>query len=333
MKADAGAPGTQPRLAWEPRSAAFAAVCSLPGAVVALGDPTLGLALMVGVLPAAIIGLPPTRRARARTLLLGVLIGVPVAIGGVLTNVPVIAVASILALGPLAARLAASSQLGVVALSLSLPMAGIGLSYPEIPVALSVSALIVAGSAFACVVSMAWPQTTSTGPARPPGPAPTVAYGMRVGAAGATAAAIGYALGLEHVGWASAAAMLVMRPSAEMQRLRSTGRILAVAVGAALAIVLIGIDPAAIIYAAAGVAALAIAAGTHGSRWYVTPAFTTFLVFLLLLDSNPEDAQWRFAERLGETALGVALAYLFGLALPRLLARRGARRQRSSRET
>jgi uncharacterized membrane protein YccC len=44
--------------------------------------------------------------------------------------------------------------------------------------------------------------------------------------------ALGLILDLEHVGWACAAALLVMRPAAEMQRLRSVGRILAVAAGA-----------------------------------------------------------------------------------------------------
>jgi hypothetical protein len=56
---------------------------------------------------------------------------------------------------------------------------------------------------------------------------------------------------------------------------------------------------------------------------YVTSAFTTFLVFLLLLDGRPEDAGSRFSERLLETLLGVSVAYLFGLALP-AVARRSA---------
>jgi hypothetical protein len=47
----------------------------------------------------------------------------------------------------------------------------------------------------------------------------------------------------------------------------------------------------------------------------------TFLVFVLLLYSNPDQAGWR----LGETVLGVALAYLFGLGLPALAARRAQR--------
>jgi len=50
----------------------------------------------------------------------------------------------------------------------------------------------------------------------------------------------------------------------------------------------------------------------------VTPAFTTFLVFLLLLYSRPQDAASRFNERVVETLLGVGIAYAFGLGLPAL---------------
>jgi hypothetical protein len=64
------------------------------------------------------------------------------------------------------------------------------------------------------------------------------------------------------------------------------------------------------------------AGGTHRSRWYVTSAFTTFLVFLLLLHSDPQHAASRFSERVLETLLGVGLAYAFGLALPALAKRR-----------
>ena len=47
----------------------------------------------------------------------------------------------------------------------------------------------------------------------------------------------------------------------------------------------------------------------------MTAAFTTFIVFLLLLYSDPDAAGARFAERLGETVLGVGIAYGFGLLL------------------
>ena len=76
-------------------------------------------------------------------------------------------------------------------------------------------------------------------------------------------------------------------------------------------------DPRAAVYAVAILAAVAAAAGTHPSRWYVTPAFTTFLVFL---SADPDAAGARFDERVGETVLGVAIAAVFGMA--------GSRRQR-----
>jgi hypothetical protein len=117
------------------------------------------------------------------------------------------------------------------------------------------------------------------------------------------------------------AALLVMRSAAEMQRLGSVGRIVAVVIDALLAIALIRLSPALGWYGLAAVAALAEAAGSHGSRWYLTPGFTTFLVFLLLLYSHPEQAGARFGQRVGETLLGVGLGYVFGLALPALQAR------------
>jgi uncharacterized membrane protein YccC len=170
---------------------------------------------------------------------------------------------------------------------------------------------------FAYLVSMLWPERAAAS-APTAAPPPTLEYGVRLGAAGATAAAIGFLLDLEHVGWACAAALLMMRPVAEMQRLRSVGRIIAVAVGALAAIGLVRLSPSAWVYSLAAVAAVPASGATHRSRWYVTPALTTFLVFLLLLYSRPHDAASRFTERLVETVLGVLIAYVFGLVLPAL---------------
>jgi uncharacterized membrane protein YccC len=111
-----------------------------------------------------------------------------------------------------------------------------------------------------------------------------------------------------------------------MQRLRSVGRIIAVVVGALLAIGLIRLSPPLGWYSLAAIAAIAGAGGSHASRWYLTPAFTTFLVFLLLLYSHPNQAGARLGQRVLETLLGVGLAYLFGLALPALDARVRGRR-------
>lgn len=59
-----------------------------------------------------------------------------------------------------------------------------------------------------------------------------------------------------------------------------------------------------------------------GPPRYVTSCFTTFLVFLLLLNANPQDSAFSLDERLLETVLGVGLAYVFGLGLPALIERR-----------
>jgi hypothetical protein len=155
-------------------------------------------------------------------------------------------------------------------MTLSLPMVCVGLSYPALGKAAGLAGLMVLGSIFGCAVSMLWPERPAAAPARASGPKPTLGYGIRFGAAGATAAGIGFLLDLEHVGWACAAALLVMRPAAEMQRLRSVGSVIAVAVGALVAIALVRLGPAGWAYSAAVIAALAACGATHSSRWYVT---------------------------------------------------------------
>src|SRR5829696_6689236 len=114
-------------LVWEWSPAALGALYALPAAIVVLDDRSRGLALAVGVLPAAIIGLAPTRRGRFATVVLGACVGVPMFVGGLLSGVPVLAVASIAVLGVVSALLAARSRFGQIVMSLSLPMVGVGL--------------------------------------------------------------------------------------------------------------------------------------------------------------------------------------------------------------
>ena len=91
--------------------------------------------------------------------------------------------------------------------------------------------------------------------------------------------------------------------------------------GALLAIGLVRLGPPAWAYSLAVIGVVAGAGATHRSRWYVTPAFTTVLVFLLLLYARPQDAASRFSERVLETVLGVGIAYAFGLGLPSVVRR------------
>ncbi len=145
-------------------------------------------------------------------------------------------------------------------------------------------------------------------------------YGIRLGLAAAVATAIGFAIHTDHVGWIAGACLFVMRPAVDMQQLRSLGRVASVFAGALAAVALLHWHPGDVVLAATTLCALAGAAATRGSRWYVTPLFTTFLVIQLLLVSeySAAVAQWRFWERVGLTVAGVGIAYLFGLVLPRL---------------
>ena len=72
--------------------------------------------------------------------------------------------------------------------------------------------------------------------------------------------------------------------------------------------------PAALLLATVIALVVVTATVTARSRWYVTPAFTTFLVLVLLVGGDVAQAVDRLGERVGETALGVAVALVCGLA-------------------
>jgi len=308
--------GARSGLAWVWSDALLGLVYALPAAGVALHDVTKGAAFAVGIVPPAVMGLRPLRKGRRATAVLGLLVGLPMVLGSLLAHAPVLAVAGLFAAGIGAVVLAQRSRAGTIALSLALPMIGVGLSYTELGTAVGLAAIMVGGALYATAASMAWPERPPPPTPVAPPPVPTTSYGVLVGAAGASAAAIGFLLDLDHVGWACAAALLVIRPAAEMQEIRSVGRIASVVLGALAAIGVVRLDPAAVWFALAFLLVGATVSATHTSRWYITSAFTTFLVFVLLLYGNVADAGSRFGERVVETVLGVALACLFGLVVP-----------------
>jgi uncharacterized membrane protein YccC len=315
-----------PGIAWSWPAALVGAVFAIPAVVVMPFDVTSGLALAFGVLPAAIIGVAPVRRARVRVVLLSALMGVPIFIGSLLSDEPGLAVAAIMVLAVGAAMLSTRPPLGPILMTISLPMIGIGFSFRDVGEGLGLALLIIAGSVYAYLVSLLWPErvvppSDATPMRSTVTPRSMIGYGIRLGLAGATAAAIGFGFDFDHVGWATAAAMLVMRPSAEMQRLRSVGRVVSVVLGALAAggLALATTSPGW--YSIAIAAVLAAVAATRPSRWYVTPAFTTFIAISMLVYAHPHTAQSRFNERVGETLLGVALAYFFGLLVPAVLDR------------
>ena len=309
-----------PGVSWDSARLFLGAADALPAALLVFNDIPRGLALAVGTIPATTAGLAPTRRARRNTAFLGVFVGVPILLGSTLATVPWLAVVAMFFVAVAAVAIARRpGPVGSVVLNLGVPMVAVGFSYDHIADGAALALIMVAGSLYACLVSLLWPEynvATTTVP--PPWSPPPLAYGVHLGLAGATAAAIGFGFDLDHVGWACLAALIVMRPSAEMQQLRSVGRLVSVIIGAFVGVAIARVEPPAIIYAVVIIGAVALLAATRTSRWYITPAFTTLLVFLLLLYSDPASAPHRLKERIAETALGVGLAYLFGLLLPRL---------------
>jgi len=101
-------------------------------------------------------------------------------------------------------------------------------------------------------------------------------YGVLLGSAAATATATGFALQLGHIGWVVAATLLVMRPKIELQKWRTGGRVISVVAGALVASWLLSQNMQPLMIASFCAGAIIAASATHASRWYITPAFTTF---------------------------------------------------------
>jgi uncharacterized membrane protein YccC len=83
-------------------------------------------------------------------------------------------------------------------------------------------------------------------------------------------------------------------------------------------------QPPEAVFALVAVVVLGAAAATVGSRWYITSAFTTLLVFLMLLNGHLDETTYKVNERVGETIHGVVAAYLVGWLIPTLQARHNA---------
>jgi uncharacterized membrane protein YccC len=315
-------------VAWSWSNAVAGMVYALPATLLALHDPTKGLAAAVGVLAAAAVGVRGPRRRRVATLVVGAVAGLSLFIGSCVSQEPVLAVATVFVLCVLVAVTSTMYRLGPLVLAIGLPLVGAGLSESGPKSGLGLAVLMIAGAAYAWLVSLCWPDRPdrSHPPAHPvatPATAPTRAflidYGVRLGLAGGLAAAAGYAAGIDHPGWGCCAALIVSRPSVATTQLRVTGRAWSVLAGACAAIAVEGLDPSPQAWGALVLLTIAGVAGTSGSRWYITPAFSTFLVISLLVLSNPTTTEgWWFLERIAATLLGVALSWVFMVLVPRV---------------
>jgi hypothetical protein len=317
------------RIAWSWRSAAYGVALAAPGMIAALFDPVAGLGLAVGSLPAAAVGLRGDRRARAMVLVVGCVAGLALMAGSTVAPWPLIAVPLVLVLCVTAA-LATTVRPGRIAplvLMLGVPMYGAGLSIGESS-GTGAGLLIIVGSAYGWLVSLPWRSWPAATPARARTTrSAMLVYGVQIGLAGAVAAAVGFALGADHPGWACTAALLVSRPERRQLDARGWGRAASVTLGAIFACVVALAAPGPVGIAAVILAVLAVGAATAGSGWYVFPFFSTALVLsLLLADQDETPAHW-FVERVGMTLVGVALAVAAAAVIPRLASSRGKARQ------
>ena len=307
-------------IAWSWRNVAHGVMLALPATVASVFDPSLGLPLAVGVLPAAALGLRSTRRQRALVILVGVVAGAAIFLGSLVAQRPVLAVAMVFLLCVVVAVMTAdpSRRLAPLVLMLGLPLYGAGLSESSWTTGVAAALLIVGGSVYGWIVSLAWPEGEQVPrPPRVAAPRATMlAYGVQIGLAGAVGAALGFAFGVDHPGWACTAALLVSRPDRRRLDARGWGRAASVVLGAVVACTLAALSPSNLVIALLVLVTLAAGSGTSGSRWYVFPLFSTVLVLsMLLLDESESAAHW-FLERVALTLLGVALALLAAWVVP-----------------
>lgn len=301
-------------IAWSWRNVAHGVMLALPAVVASAFDPSLGLPLAVGVLPAAALGLRSSRRDRAVVILVGVVAGASLFLGSLVADRAVLAVVMVFVLCVVVAAMTAdpSRRLAPLMLMLGLPLYGAGLSESSWTTGLAAGVLMVAGSVYSWLVSLAWPEGAPA--ARPPRVAARrttmLVYGMQIGLAGAAGAALGFASGVDHPGWACTAALLVSRPDRRQLDARGWGRGASVVLGALVACTIAAFSPSDPVIAVLVLVTLAVGTGTSGSRWYVFPFFSTVLVLSMLLLDETESASHWFLERVGLTLLGVALALL-----------------------
>jgi hypothetical protein len=283
----------------------------------------LGIWFAIGVLPVALLGVLPSRKQRLQGLLLGIAFAVMFFLGGVVSQIPLVAVVVLFGVAYGAAMLASKRPIGRVVLGLMLPALVIGLSSAG-ALGLIVSLFLLAGSLWATAVTMLWPErSASIGQLAPAADRyQTQLYALLLASAASLALLLGYVFGFRHLGWAPATVVLVMRPQPDLLTSRGVGRVLAILAGLVFAWLTIRYQPPDLTLAVMIIGVVAAIVATRTSRWYVTPAGTAILVMLLIGVSAPDELRYAMLDRFSEVLLGVVLAYVFGVAIPFVLSRR-----------
>ena len=280
--------------------------------------------MCIGLLPVGLAGMRPGRRGRIVAVSAGVLFAAFLLVGSAISQLAWLAVIGMFTI-PVLASSAVRPTLRRLALALLVPAVAVGLSFGEIDDALSLAWAIVIGALWMTVISLLWPERRPEAPV--PVPAMTAGqartWGLMLGGAAGTATLVGELASFSHVGWAPTAALLVMRPQRDLLTMRGTGRVIATFTGAVAAAGGVALAPRATLLACAVGLVLVATIATRTSRWYVASAGTSYLVLTMLLYGAPGAAvQSTFWGRVGAAFVGVGLAYVFGVLVPKALAAR-----------
>jgi len=117
-------------LIWSWRNVRFTAViAAIPVIIIDTGHIEAELSLLLGALPASIMGLPPTRKQRRKIIVVGILVGVFLMLGSFMTQWAIVAIPGMFLLAFGAALLLSRRSLSTIAITICLPLAGVGLSY------------------------------------------------------------------------------------------------------------------------------------------------------------------------------------------------------------
>jgi hypothetical protein len=181
-------------------------------AIAAMANISVAIVFALGTLPAAMLGLPPTREARAKLI-------------------------------------AAASQHRAAALlpALATPAFALGMNHPA-PDGFKLAAMFRSGSAWTTLINLLWPlpdpanrperTADEQGPPQVAGPQTVRTYAVLFATAAAVGIAVAYALDLSHPAWAGAAAVFIMRPDPHLLISRAMGRVCATVAGVLLAALL-----------------------------------------------------------------------------------------------
>ena len=322
-------------ITWDWTEAGRGALCALPGGVIILAaDVSLGMVCALGTIPVAMLGVPARRSQRPRLAVAGVGFAIAYALGSAVGRWHVAAVVTLVVVAYAAVVLAARRPAAMLVPALFAPGYALGMNEP-IRSGLVLAGVFLGGAAWAVFVAYLWPQRE---PAAIPPPhaqaeneRATRIYAALFAAAAGIGLTLGYLLDFAHVAWAAAAGMFIMRPDPHLLASRALGRALATLAGVLAAGLIVRRGPTEIGLALIVVGAVSAMIAVRTSRWYVAPGATAVVVLLASGVASRNAFAVSFVDRLLETAIGAALALLFGVAVPYTLRALASSRERAAR--